>query len=115
MQFGIFSVGDVTTDPTTGRTPSEAERVKAMVTIALKAEEVGLDVDEVTYVGSEGWGSRAPGVLLTVFTARCADPQADPAVDGQEISAARFFPVDELPEDLPPAESIARRVIDSLR
>ncbi len=44
MQFGIFSVGDVTTDPTTGRTPSEAERIKAMVTIAQKAEEVGLDV-----------------------------------------------------------------------
>src|SRR3954466_15590968 len=44
MQFGIFSVGDVTTDPTTGRTPTEAERIKAMVAIALKAEEVGLDV-----------------------------------------------------------------------
>ena len=44
MQFGIFTVGDLTTDPTTGRTPSEAERIKAMVTIAQKAEEVGLDV-----------------------------------------------------------------------
>ncbi|BDT94714.1 MULTISPECIES: LLM class flavin-dependent oxidoreductase [Nocardia] len=44
MQFGIFTVGDVTTDPTTGRTPSEHERIKAMVTIARKAEEVGLDV-----------------------------------------------------------------------
>ncbi|MFG2005961.1 LLM class flavin-dependent oxidoreductase [Spirillospora sp. NPDC048911] len=44
MQFGIFSVGDVTTDPTTGRTPTEAERIKAMVTIAQKAEEAGLDV-----------------------------------------------------------------------
>jgi putative FMN-dependent luciferase-like monooxygenase len=44
MQFGIFSVGDVTADPTTGRTPTEAERIKAMVAIALKAEEVGLDV-----------------------------------------------------------------------
>jgi putative FMN-dependent luciferase-like monooxygenase len=44
MQFGIFSVGDVTTDPTTGVTPSERERIKAIVTIALKAEEVGLDV-----------------------------------------------------------------------
>ena len=44
MQFGIFSVGDVTTDPTTGRTPSEAERIQAMLAIALKAEEVGLDV-----------------------------------------------------------------------
>jgi len=44
MQLGVFSVGDVTPDPTTGRVPSEAERIKAMVTIALKAEEVGLDV-----------------------------------------------------------------------
>ena len=44
MQFGIFTVGDVTTDPTTGRTPTEAERIQAMVAIALKAEEVGLDV-----------------------------------------------------------------------
>ncbi|WP_102510494.1 LLM class flavin-dependent oxidoreductase [Sanguibacter massiliensis] len=44
MQFGIFTVGDVTTDPTTGRTPTEHERIKATVTIAKKAEEVGLDV-----------------------------------------------------------------------
>ncbi|MFJ1938752.1 LLM class flavin-dependent oxidoreductase [Kitasatospora sp. NPDC088160] len=44
MQFGIFTVGDVTPDPTTGRTPSEHERIKAMVAIARKAEEVGLDV-----------------------------------------------------------------------
>ncbi|WP_309049216.1 LLM class flavin-dependent oxidoreductase [Streptomyces sp.] len=44
MQFGIFTVGDVTIDPTDGRTPSEHERIKAMVAIALKAEEVGLDV-----------------------------------------------------------------------
>jgi putative FMN-dependent luciferase-like monooxygenase len=44
MQFGIFTVGDVTPDPTTGRTPTEGERIKAMVTIARKAEEVGLDV-----------------------------------------------------------------------
>ena len=44
MQFGVFTVGDITPDPRTGRTPTEAERVKAMVAIALKAEEVGLDV-----------------------------------------------------------------------
>jgi putative FMN-dependent luciferase-like monooxygenase len=44
MQFGIFTVGDVTPDPTTGRTPSEHERITAMVTIARHAEEVGLDV-----------------------------------------------------------------------
>src|SRR5918998_2452656 len=44
MQFGIFTVSDITQDPTTGRTPSETERIKAVQTIALKAEEVGLDV-----------------------------------------------------------------------
>ncbi|MBD2760501.1 LLM class flavin-dependent oxidoreductase [Yimella sp. cx-573] len=44
MQFGIFTVGDMTTDPITGRTPTENERIKATVAIAKKAEEVGLDV-----------------------------------------------------------------------
>ncbi len=44
MQFGIFSVGDITTDPTDATAPSEGERIKAMVAIARKAEEVGLDV-----------------------------------------------------------------------
>lgn len=44
MQFGVFSVGDVTTDPTTGRTPTEHERIKATVEIARLADEVGLDV-----------------------------------------------------------------------
>ncbi|GAA3894948.1 LLM class flavin-dependent oxidoreductase [Leifsonia kafniensis] len=44
MQFGIFTVGDLTTDPTTGQTPTENERIKAMLTIAQKVEEVGMDV-----------------------------------------------------------------------
>ncbi|UZN02491.1 LLM class flavin-dependent oxidoreductase [Cellulomonas sp. S1-8] len=44
MQFGIFSVGDVTTDPTTGRTPDDTERVRAMLTIAEHADAAGLDV-----------------------------------------------------------------------
>ena len=44
MQFGIFTVGDLTTDPTTGRTPTEHERIKNTVAIAMKAEEIGLDV-----------------------------------------------------------------------
>ena len=44
MQFGIFTVGDVTVDPTNGTEPSEHERIKATIAIAKKAEEVGLDV-----------------------------------------------------------------------
>ena len=41
MQIGIFSVSDVTTDPTTGRTPSEHERIKAAVAIAKAAIVTG--------------------------------------------------------------------------
>lgn len=44
MQFGVFTIGDVTPDPTTGKTPTEAERIQTMTAVALKAEEVGLDV-----------------------------------------------------------------------
>ncbi|GAA0660748.1 LLM class flavin-dependent oxidoreductase [Kitasatospora atroaurantiaca] len=44
MQFGIFTVGDISADPNTGKAPTEQERLKSMVAIALKAEEVGLDV-----------------------------------------------------------------------
>ncbi|MDJ0463867.1 LLM class flavin-dependent oxidoreductase [Streptomyces sp. H27-C3] len=44
MQFGIFTVGDLTEDPTTGKTDTEHDRIKAMVTIALHAEQAGLDV-----------------------------------------------------------------------
>ncbi|MET9326662.1 LLM class flavin-dependent oxidoreductase [Tsukamurella sp. NPDC003166] len=44
MQFGIFTVGDVTTDPTTSTTVSEHDRIQAMTALAVKAEEVGLDV-----------------------------------------------------------------------
>ncbi|WP_157253067.1 LLM class flavin-dependent oxidoreductase [Nonomuraea typhae] len=44
MQFGIFSVGDVTRDPVSGRTPAEQERIKAITEIAVRTEEAGLDV-----------------------------------------------------------------------
>ncbi|WP_144689414.1 CE1758 family FMN-dependent luciferase-like monooxygenase [uncultured Corynebacterium sp.] len=44
MQFGIFTIGDVTTDPTTGTTPTEKERIDAMTAIAVRADELGLDV-----------------------------------------------------------------------
>jgi len=44
MEFGIFTVGDVTTDPTNGHTPTEHERIKNTIEIAVKAEEIGLDV-----------------------------------------------------------------------
>ena len=44
VQFGIFTVGDVTADAVSGQTPSEAQRIKTLVAMAKKAEEVGFDV-----------------------------------------------------------------------
>ena len=70
MQFGIFTVGDVTTDPTTGRTVSEAERIKAMVAIAVKAEEVGLDVFATGEHHNPPFVPSSPTTLLGYLAAR---------------------------------------------
>ncbi|PNG95259.1 hypothetical protein SMF913_11284 [Streptomyces malaysiensis] len=70
VQFGIFTVGDVTEDPTTGTTPSEHERIKAMVTIALKAEEVGLDVFATGEHHNPPFVPSSPTTLLGYVAAR---------------------------------------------
>ncbi|WP_306361185.1 LLM class flavin-dependent oxidoreductase [Nocardia sp. CC227C] len=70
MQFGIFTVGDVTTDPTTGRTPGEAERIKAMVAIARKAEEVGLDVFATGEHHNPPFVPSSPTTMLGYIAAR---------------------------------------------
>ncbi len=70
MQFGIMSVGDVTADPTTGRTPSEAERIRAMVAIALKTEEVGLDVFATGEHHNPPFVPSSPTTMLGYIAAR---------------------------------------------
>ncbi len=70
MQFGVFSVGDVTTDPTNGRTPTEAERIGAMVTIALKTEEVGLDVFATGEHHNPPFVPSSPTTMLGFIAAR---------------------------------------------
>jgi putative FMN-dependent luciferase-like monooxygenase len=70
MQFGIFTVGDVTTDPTTGRTVSEAERIQSMVTLALKAEEVGLDVVAMGEHHNPPFVPSSPTTMLGYVAAR---------------------------------------------
>jgi putative FMN-dependent luciferase-like monooxygenase len=70
VQFGIFSVGDVTADPTTGRTPTEHERIKAMVAIALKAEEVGLDVFATGEHHNPPFVPSSPTTMLGYIAAR---------------------------------------------
>ncbi|MFC7549345.1 LLM class flavin-dependent oxidoreductase [Plantactinospora sp. GCM10030261] len=70
MQFGIFTVGDVTPDPTTGRVVTEAERIKAMVAIASKAEEVGLDVFATGEHHNPPFVPSSPTTMLGYIAAR---------------------------------------------
>ena len=70
MQFGIFSVGDVTPDPTTGRTPTEHERIMATVAIAEKVEEVGLDVFATGEHHNPPFVCSSPTTLLGFLAAR---------------------------------------------
>src|ERR671911_1839301 len=79
MQFGIFSVSDITTDPTDGRTPSEAERIKAIVTIAKKTEEVGLDVFALGEHHNPPFFSSSPTTTLAYIAAQTTTLQLSTA------------------------------------
>jgi putative FMN-dependent luciferase-like monooxygenase len=69
MQFGIFSVSDVTRDPVTGTTPSEAQRIQDTLTIAHHAEEVGLDVFAIGEHHNPPFWSSSPTTLLAAIAA----------------------------------------------
>jgi NAD+ diphosphatase len=74
------------------------------------AEEVGLSVAGLRYFGSQPWAMSGPGVVLAGFHATAA-PDAEPVVDGKEIAEARWWPLDALPDNLPPEWSISRWLI----
>jgi putative FMN-dependent luciferase-like monooxygenase len=69
MQFGIFSVSDITRNPVTGYTPSEAERIDAIVRTAQKADEVGLDVFAIGEHHNPPFFSSSPTTLLAHIAA----------------------------------------------
>lgn len=65
MQFGIFSVSDVTRNPLTGETPTEHQRIRDAVAMAVKAEEVGLDVFAIGEHHNPPFFSSSPTALLS--------------------------------------------------
>src|SRR5687768_11407493 len=73
MQFGIFSVSDITRNPVTGHTPSEAERIDAAVQIAKRADEVGLDVFAIGEHHNPPFFSSSPTTLLANIAAQTQD------------------------------------------
>jgi NAD+ diphosphatase len=72
------------------------------------AEEVGVQVKNVRYFGSQPWPF--PHSLMVGFHAEHAAGEVKP--DGVELDDARWFRFDALPE-VPPRISIARQLIDT--
>ncbi len=70
-------------------------------------EEVSLEVENIRYFDSQQWPM--PHSLMLGFTAEC--PEGEPVPDGEEITDARWFDPEHLP-DLPQPGSIARRMLD---
>lgn len=70
MQFGIFTVSDITTDPTTGTTPTEHERIDAVVKIAKHADELGLDVFALGEHHNPPFFSSSPTTTLAYIAAQ---------------------------------------------
>ncbi len=79
MQFGLFSVSDITVDPTTGIAPTEGERIKAIVEIAKKAEDIGLDVFAIGEHHNPPFFSSSPTTTLAYIAAQTATLQLSTA------------------------------------
>jgi len=70
-------------------------------------EEVGIEVDQIEYFGSQPWPF--PNSLMVGFTARHAGGEI--AIDGREIIEADWYDAASLP-GIPSRVSIARQLID---
>lgn len=70
-------------------------------------EEVGVEIKEIRYFGSQPWAF--PNSLMIGFTATYAGGEI--AIDPQEIADAAWFHKHNLPQ-IPPKLSIARKLID---
>lgn len=69
-------------------------------------EETGIEICDLEYIGSQSWPF--PSQLMLGFLARYSS--GDIAVDGVEISDARWFTPDNLPE-VPPPHTISGKLI----
>jgi len=70
IQFGLFTVSDVTQNPVTGETPSEGQKIKDAMTIARHAEEVGLDVFAIGEHHNPPFWSSSPSTTLAAIAAQ---------------------------------------------
>ncbi|QQM68422.1 LLM class flavin-dependent oxidoreductase [Actinomyces weissii] len=73
MHFGIFTVGDITSDPATGKAPSEHQRIKNTVEMAIAAEQLGLDFFATGEHHNPPFVPSSPVALLASVAAQTKD------------------------------------------
>lgn len=74
-------------------------------------EEINIKIKNIKYIASQPWPF--PDSLMVGFTAEYDSGELKP--DGIEITEARWFKADNLPEGLPNSYSIARKLMDLVR
>lgn len=72
-------------------------------------EEVGIEVEDIRYVGSQSWPFPSQLMLGYIATAKSTTLR----VDGEEISEAQWWQYDQLPEFVPPPTIMAGRLIEA--
>ncbi len=80
MQFGLFTIADITPDPHTGYTMSEHERIMNIARIAQKADEVGLDVFAMGEHHNPPFIASSPPSMLSYLAATTKQIQLSTAV-----------------------------------
>lgn len=95
----------------------EAGESAEMTVLREMAEEAGVLVDRLDYLGSQPWPF--PSSLMLGYHARLAAGSPDPVPDGEEIAEVRWFTREGLRAGceggtvrIPPQVSIARRLIE---
>jgi NAD+ diphosphatase len=71
-------------------------------------EEVGIEIDDITYFGSQPWPF--PNSLMLAFTATYKE--GDIRLEEEELAEADWYRAENLPQ-IPPPVSIARQLIDA--
>lgn len=95
----------------------EAGESAEITVIREMAEEAGVDVDRLDYLGSQPWPF--PASLMLGYHARLAPGSPPARPDGEEITEVRWFTREEMRAGceagsirIPPSISIARRLIE---
>ena len=95
----------------------EAGESAELTVVREMAEEAGVTVDRLDYLGSQPWPF--PASLMLGYCARMANGSPDPVPDGEEITEVRWFTREQMREGcdsgtvrIPPSVSIARRLVE---